>query len=116
MSVGGVIDVGRVDPLRDAADLPEPLGAGDDPGEDRKSTRLNSSHANSSYAVFCLKKKMELFRHCGTFRVLGVTALHDRQRSMFFRGVKLCEPRRLDTRLQVVATRDTSFLLAWVLD
>src|SRR5438445_8774515 len=26
-------------------------------GEDRKSTRLNSSHANSSYAVFCLKKK-----------------------------------------------------------
>src|SRR5476651_629002 len=25
--------------------------------EDRKSTRLNSSHANSSYAVFCLKKK-----------------------------------------------------------
>src|SRR3712207_7235486 len=27
------------------------------PGEDRKSTRLNSSHANISYAVFCLKKK-----------------------------------------------------------
>src|SRR3712207_6872361 len=26
------------------------------PGEDRKSTRLNSSHANISYAVFCLKK------------------------------------------------------------
>src|SRR5947209_14810174 len=26
-------------------------------GADRKSTRLNSSHANSSYAVFCLKKK-----------------------------------------------------------
>src|SRR3712207_8493490 len=25
--------------------------------EDRKSTRLNSSHANTSYAVFCLKKK-----------------------------------------------------------
>src|SRR3712207_7901403 len=31
-----------------------------DPGEaeDRKSTRLNSSHANISYAVFCLKKKI----------------------------------------------------------
>src|SRR3712207_8800316 len=29
----------------------------DDPGVDRKSTRLNSSHANISYAVFCLKKK-----------------------------------------------------------
>src|SRR3712207_8054177 len=30
------------------------LPAGD---QDRKSTRLNSSHANISYAVFCLKKK-----------------------------------------------------------
>src|SRR3712207_7292056 len=28
--------------------------------EDRKSTRLNSSHANISYAVFCLKKKKKL--------------------------------------------------------
>src|SRR3712207_8113897 len=28
-----------------------------DAGGDRKSTRLNSSHANISYAVFCLKKK-----------------------------------------------------------
>src|SRR3712207_7391270 len=27
------------------------------PRQDRKSTRLNSSHANISYAVFCLKKK-----------------------------------------------------------
>src|SRR3712207_8377963 len=32
-----------------------PLVDEDDP--DRKSTRLNSSHANISYAVFCLKKK-----------------------------------------------------------
>src|SRR3712207_7441795 len=31
----------------------------DDPSVDRKSTRLNSSHANISYAVFCLKKKDE---------------------------------------------------------
>src|SRR3712207_7337727 len=29
---------------------------------DRKSTRLNSSHANISYAVFCLKKKNRLRR------------------------------------------------------
>src|SRR5690625_6952270 len=29
-----------------------------DPTRDRKSTRLNSSHVASSYAVFCLKKKM----------------------------------------------------------
>src|SRR3712207_8782122 len=39
-------------------------GRGRDPARvqldrDRKSTRLNSSHANISYAVFCLKKKKE---------------------------------------------------------
>src|SRR5258707_8728801 len=28
---------------------------------DRKSTRLNSSHANISYAVFCLKKKKHIY-------------------------------------------------------
>src|SRR3712207_8015322 len=33
------------------------LAAGMDARADRKSTRLNSSHANISYAVFCLKKK-----------------------------------------------------------
>src|SRR3712207_7174276 len=35
------------------------VGAADGRGDvaDRKSTRLNSSHANISYAVFCLKKK-----------------------------------------------------------
>src|SRR3712207_7020723 len=33
--------------------------------KDRKSTRLNSSHANISYAVFCLKKKKQhtIIRH-----------------------------------------------------
>src|SRR3712207_8092277 len=30
--------------------------------QDRKSTRLNSSHANISYAVFCLKKKKIIVR------------------------------------------------------
>src|SRR5258707_1431279 len=39
----------------------EEVGAGGDEGRDRKSTRLNSSHANISYAVFCLKKKEH---HC----------------------------------------------------
>src|SRR3712207_8771827 len=32
---------------------------------DRKSTRLNSSHANISYAVFCLKKKKKKNRQSG---------------------------------------------------
>src|SRR5688572_32540761 len=31
---------------------------------DRKSTRLNSSHSQISYAVFCLKKKMEARHRC----------------------------------------------------
>src|SRR3712207_6996186 len=43
------------------ADVPDRLSleqlAAAYPGLDRKSTRLNSSHANISYAVFCLKKK-----------------------------------------------------------
>src|SRR3712207_6959537 len=32
--------------------------------KDRKSTRLNSSHANISYAVFCLKKKTRKYLAC----------------------------------------------------
>src|SRR3712207_8773804 len=64
----------RSDPARLAVVLGEPgaqLGPGQHldlggvlqrasghrPSSDRKSTRLNSSHANISYAVFCLKKK-----------------------------------------------------------
>src|SRR3712207_7967385 len=43
-------------------DLADPVGSGQlgvppIQLQDRKSTRLNSSHANISYAVFCLKKK-----------------------------------------------------------
>src|SRR2546429_5488822 len=38
--------------------------------EDRKSTRLNSSHGYISYAVFCLKKKK------GLFKVLNCACIH----------------------------------------
>src|SRR3712207_8963949 len=38
-------------------ELREQRKRGDRADRDRKSTRLNSSHANISYAVFCLKKK-----------------------------------------------------------
>src|SRR3712207_8422636 len=34
--------------------------------QDRKSTRLNSSHANISYAVFCLKKKLLIADYSST--------------------------------------------------
>src|SRR5688572_31853708 len=40
--------------VRGQAKLINPLGC---IGQDRKSTRLNSSHSQISYAVFCLKKK-----------------------------------------------------------
>src|SRR3712207_8663987 len=51
-------------PGEDMAPLGKPCCGGrptykvdEDGAGDRKSTRLNSSHANISYAVFCLKKK-----------------------------------------------------------
>src|SRR5258707_8122539 len=54
--------------LRGGAALPragDPAGArrGWHESRDRKSTRLNSSHANISYAVFCLEKKQETGNH-----------------------------------------------------
>src|SRR3712207_8965196 len=39
------------------------------PAADRKSTRLNSSHANISYAVFCLKKKKTPYVHYSTHNI-----------------------------------------------
>src|SRR3712207_7489903 len=59
-------DRGRIRRLRGAFPALGGCGAADGKAErppvhaneaDRKSTRLNSSHANISYAVFCLKKK-----------------------------------------------------------
>src|SRR6266849_9619618 len=43
-----------------AADGGAPQGAREGRAQDRKSTRLNSSHEWISYAVFCLKKKKEV--------------------------------------------------------
>src|SRR3712207_7506190 len=60
--LGAVPRLPQVDALLPVLEL-HPLG---DPALhpngriDRKSTRLNSSHANISYAVFCLKKKNNL--------------------------------------------------------
>src|SRR3712207_8068403 len=44
-------------------------------GRDRKSTRLNSSHANISYAVFCLKKKNNLYETLPEIRLLHTLQL-----------------------------------------
>src|SRR3712207_6862691 len=48
----GAVGLARLRPPAGPAPQPPPGRA-----QDRKSTRLNSSHANISYAVFCLKKK-----------------------------------------------------------
>src|SRR3712207_8823833 len=58
-----LVDAERIEAVQkgvgDAASQDVVLAAGQ---RDRKSTRLNSSHANISYAVFCLKKK----KNCNT--------------------------------------------------
>src|SRR3712207_8706076 len=50
--VGGQVGFSKMMEYAKKFGLGEPTGI-----KDRKSTRLNSSHANISYAVFCLKKK-----------------------------------------------------------
>src|SRR3712207_8609893 len=54
----GVEPVDHIDDEPDKMIIGQPLG-----DVDRKSTRLNSSHANISYAVFCLKKKKIYILH-----------------------------------------------------
>src|SRR5438034_8804665 len=61
--VAGLLIAGRVDQRGDV-----PAGG----QQDRKSTRLNSSHTVNSYAVFCLKKKKEIL----SFRMQGVEFDH----------------------------------------
>src|SRR2546427_11207000 len=50
-------DLRRV--LEEPGPAPAPPGRAPRGPQDRKSTRLNSSHSQISYAVFCLKKKKE---------------------------------------------------------
>src|SRR2546430_12420910 len=59
-------------PLRYAAPLPRLVG-----WRDRKSTRLNSSHSQISYAVFCLKKKKKA-QYVVAHRVAGCSCMTDR--------------------------------------
>src|SRR3712207_9011848 len=73
--------VQRPPPVREAARerpvRPRPGGhpkPGAQPPGDRKSTRLNSSHANISYAVFCLKKKKTIISRM-TYLSLDTTVL-----------------------------------------
>src|SRR5437867_5362917 len=71
--------------------------------EDRKSTRLNSSHRTISYAVFCLKKKTRETRSCpvvGSSRkkILGLFTKPraiSRRRGVPADQVVVCAPRDL---------------------
>src|SRR5690349_22832448 len=47
--------------VADCGQCPATCGNGTCDAGDRKSTRLNSSHVEISYAVFCLKKKIKAF-------------------------------------------------------
>src|SRR3712207_8071014 len=58
--LGGARSLGVVPALGGEA---RRVAAGLRADQDRKSTRLNSSHANTSYAVFCLKKKQQNHRY-----------------------------------------------------
>src|SRR5438067_2585763 len=48
---------------------------------DRKSTRLNSSHVSISYAVFCLKKKIEQKRQIQSYQCFSI---RDNSRSYYY--------------------------------
>src|SRR5258708_18264949 len=56
-------EVGRAVVVRYGRDQRDGVVTGGERGEDRKSTRLNSSHQIISYAVFCLKKKKSRSGH-----------------------------------------------------
>src|SRR5690625_6902503 len=68
----GAVRAGAAHRRRGHAGVPgSAAGGAVEPGTDRKSTRLNSSHVAISYAVFCLKKRTfgddlitNLARHC----------------------------------------------------
>src|SRR5436190_18105653 len=71
--VAAAVGLGRVMPALAAERPPPPRDVMVDDGgtcysaEDRKSTRLNSSHTVISYAVFCLKKKNIISALCTLF-------------------------------------------------
>src|SRR5690625_5530412 len=62
VEVGSAVPSVRCAPVGGSGD-PRPA-----PCQDRKSTRLNSSHVAISYAVFCLKKKTRYIVRCYEFR------------------------------------------------
>src|SRR2546430_9064937 len=68
-------------------------------GQDRKSTRLNSSHSQISYAVFCLKKKTKT-----RYSVLNATTSHLHTPSLvppIFKAISLPHMRYPPTKIRL---------------
>src|SRR5690348_18203283 len=64
VGLGQLVRLGPVDPALVREEQQPVVGVGHEEAlEDRKSTRLNSSHPSISYAVFCLKKKKKISAH-----------------------------------------------------
>src|SRR3712207_6997836 len=95
--------------LRDRAGVGQGDGAVDGQPGDRKSTRLNSSHANISYAVFCLKKKKK--RNIYKIQIeLPIIISSDHQINIFNES-NLCEHINTNTNDAVKYTHHVSPLL-----
>src|SRR2546430_7531226 len=74
----GEIFIGRQSSLEAGQPIQHIL-VSDDLERDRKSTRLNSSHSQISYAVFCLKKKKKIQRHISDLKNLLHENNHEHQ-------------------------------------
>src|SRR2546427_9653768 len=55
------------------------------PSADRKSTRLNSSHSQISYAVFCLKKKKKTRRRTQTLVIEAMHSIYVQRNDLYTR-------------------------------
>src|SRR2546430_2782463 len=90
-------------------------GALGDPPQDRKSTRLNSSHSQISYAVFCLKKKkmsdtndtvvtgIEMLRNSMDELMAGdavAVLLHGIENDYLERGLVIADPKYVTAQLK----------------
>src|SRR5690349_6755926 len=79
---------------------------------DRKSTRLNSSHVEISYAVFCLKKKNHLLmedKHWGLRKSRNATSLNSRFKSLDTLKVKIIS----ETFRRVIRTKHKKASKIW---
>src|SRR2546430_11056421 len=76
---------------------------GDTATSDRKSTRLNSSHSQISYAVFCLKKKKEIRVQTAGADTLHIRYGHHPPRAAGLPGISGVEVRRGEVEPEAVA-------------